>query len=914
MKLPIIAIFAYAAAVLTGCDRVKLGNSVNFTKESFFVSSVSPEQGPPGTEISIAGAGFSDLTIVKFSGVTLPAISKEKDKIRIVVPDSSPGINTIAVEDQGSATNIIFVVTGTDEPEKTNDPVVAGEPANQNPDREEAANSVPGELPKDLADKYIDIEKLEIGNFEIKNPIATISDNTPEIEWQGTVNAAGFTLKITSDALCMTAIRTYSGLTNTEKIVTDPLTDGSYFICVEAYNAAGATKKAKNNGIAITIDTMIPFAVLSGAPPALNNSTNHSISVSGTGVQTYVYKFGPTQFVLCDQTFGYSAFVNVTNPLTLDQTINPDGDYKICVLGVSANGIIQPATQATIATWKKDTTTPPVLLGFNQQLPYKIGGIKLSVSLPINVADYFELKIYVANGIAPPNCSGTLAFSTTNFSSDPVVEMAWDLLDTAKSFRACISDRAGNMQSSNILSNATGQHQRIFVSSATFDGNLKASYQNTTFQSGREGASYRCQYLADQAGLDGTFEALLGRVVYKGNGNGSGSSGYPHYDGKTFNMLNDQVVANRKTDFWSAAHQAAITHDENGNDLAASGNLRAWISMSSAGIPYGSDCSDWTNQSTGIGYIGFIDQPNFKWASGYEVGTDFYYGCNLQARLYCLEVLPKPAGLTAFSTSGSEGAVTITLDFPDNTASFGRVEVIRFAAGESETNIECLSTATGYSLLKTYNGSSTPFTDDVRVDSASFGKVRRFIYQACVYDTFGFLRRIHEISAPVTGGANTDRTAFVTAADYYPNFGGLSGGDSICQAAATAAGLGDNNYRAILSDSSVNAASRIVLAGPVYDTVGRKIADNHADLFDGSLDNSLQFTQFGTYSSYYVRTGSDSVGVSTGLNCNNWTSSTSGFTGTNGYSNYITSAWINYTSYIYNCSYPFRLYCISGQP
>jgi len=85
----------------------------------------------------------------------------------------------------------------------------------------------------------------------------------------------------------------------------------------------------------------------------------------------------------------------------------------------------------------------------------------------------------------------------------------------------------------------------------------------------------------------------------------------------------------------------------------------------------------------------------------------------------------------------------------------------------------------------------------------------------------------------------TTRRVFVTKKTYAPNFGGLSGGDGICQASASAAGLG-GTWMAWLSSSTVDASSRLEHAAvPYVDMTGARIAQNWTELTSGTLERAI---------------------------------------------------------------------------
>ena len=91
---------------------------------------------------------------------------------------------------------------------------------------------------------------------------------------------------------------------------------------------------------------------------------------------------------------------------------------------------------------------------------------------------------------------------------------------------------------------------------------------------------------------------------------------------------------------------------------------------------------------------------------------------------------------------------------------------------------------------------------------------------------------------------------FVTSTTHKGNLGGLSGADAICQQRAQAAGLPGaalaGSYKAWLSDSTNSPSTRFRPSAQPYELVnGTQIADDWADLTDGSLDAKLNITERG---------------------------------------------------------------------
>ena len=106
---------------------------------------------------------------------------------------------------------------------------------------------------------------------------------------------------------------------------------------------------------------------------------------------------------------------------------------------------------------------------------------------------------------------------------------------------------------------------------------------------------------------------------------------------------------------------------------------------------------------------------------------------------------------------------------------------------------------------------------------------------------------------------------FRTSSTYQPDFGGLAGGDAICQERAEEVGL-NGTWTAWLSDDNTDARGRI--PDGRYELVnGTVIADNKADLTDGELKAAIILNQFGAPDEDDVWTGTQPDGTHTASNC-----------------------------------------------
>jgi len=144
---------------------------------------------------------------------------------------------------------------------------------------------------------------------------------------------------------------------------------------------------------------------------------------------------------------------------------------------------------------------------------------------------------------------------------------------------------------------------------------------------------------------------------------------------------------------------------------------------------------------------------------------------------------------------------------------------------------------------------------------------------------------------------------------------GLAGADELCNTYAEAAGL-TKDYKAILSDSSTTAKSRLVFTGAIYTVSGSiktKVADSSVELFNAdtvSILSKIDWDEEGmSVSSGNVWTGSNVDGTSDGNDCTNWTVVTSGTNGNSGDVNQIDGKWIDNANLA--CNLTAHLYCIS---
>jgi hypothetical protein len=155
---------------------------------------------------------------------------------------------------------------------------------------------------------------------------------------------------------------------------------------------------------------------------------------------------------------------------------------------------------------------------------------------------------------------------------------------------------------------------------------------------------------------------------------------------------------------------------------------------------------------------------------------------------------------------------------------------------------------------------------------------------------------------------------FVTSSPHTGNLGGLTGADAICQARADEAGL-PGDYLAWLSDLTGSPNSRFVRATVPYRLVsGTIVADNYADLADGSLDAPINITETGATvpagTQAWTDTGPNDEIFGLAPCCQNWQSASPTLAGRAGDTGATNVGWTTFINV--ECAAPDvgrRLYC-----
>lgn len=142
-----------------------------------------------------------------------------------------------------------------------------------------------------------------------------------------------------------------------------------------------------------------------GAPTGATKANSFTAMVSGEKLTKYKYKVVLASNA-CSSMDQYSDALELGVPIVINMGNQPDGTYRLCVLGHDDENYWQPLASATANQWRRDTVAePPVLLG----APV---GSSATVDLDINVSgeDTRSYKFKLGVG-ASTDCANAEGYS-----------------------------------------------------------------------------------------------------------------------------------------------------------------------------------------------------------------------------------------------------------------------------------------------------------------------------------------------------------------------------------------------------------------------------------------------------------------------------------------------------------------------
>ena len=167
-------------------------------------------------------------------------------------------------------------------------------------------------------------------------------------------------------------------------------------------------------------------------------------------------------------------------------------------------------------------------------------------------------------------------------------------------------------------------------------------------------------------------------------------------------------------------------------------------------------------------------------------------------------------------------------------------------------------------------------------------------------------------STPLCGGSTTEKIVFIKQGIQPDDIDGVGGGDIICQTEANAYSL-RGTYKIWLAgnDPASAPATRFIRSSVPYKRVdGVTVADNWADLTDGTLDANLNIMADGlpttVGNSVWSNVQTDGTQIGTTNTCVDWTTTVSG-NGAFGLKAAVNSTWTN--SSTISCGASSRVYC-----
>jgi hypothetical protein len=151
--------------------------------------------------------------------------------------------------------------------------------------------------------------------------------------------------------------------------------------------------------------------------------------------------------------------------------------------------------------------------------------------------------------------------------------------------------------------------------------------------------------------------------------------------------------------------------------------------------------------------------------------------------------------------------------------------------------------------------------------------------------------------------------AFVTSTTANGDVGGQAGADAECASLAAAASLPSNTYKAWLSTSTLNAATKFGTARGFVRPDGRPFADQVSDITAGNILNPLILDEGGNNLAHQiVWTGTTDAGIASAFACGDWLIGTGVSFGELGESTGGAGAWSDDASET-SCNASAHLYC-----
>jgi len=511
---------------------------------------------------------------------------------------------------------------------------------------------------------------------------------------------------------------------------------------------------------------------------------------------------------------------------------------------------------------------------------------------------------YQTGASAPASCSAGTLVSAATLGVNPSTYTVTGLSsNTQYSFRLCAANSNLSSVSSGVTVTLTtsssgvtynlGTNQFLFSTGALYGGDF----------GGLMYGDYVCQSEALAAGLSGTWKAVLSDDTTSATSRLALSTNI--YNLRPGAAGGFQRVSDSNS-FWGSGGLANLfNYSASG---AAPASVYGWTGSSAAGASSGTTCNSWTTSlSSGTGTLG---RNNVSTAYVANTTTN----CGTTRTLFCINQQSSPATPSDPTSFAADfiGSTFVGLTWASGGGTTAAYQLAYQTGGTAPANC-----TTG-----TVVNASSLGVNPTSVALTGLTASTQYSFRLCAVNSdlsafsSGQTLTLTTNASGLTFTPGSNQYLFATASAYSPNFGGVTYADFICQTEAANAGMG-GVWKAIIGDDSTSADSRISISPVIYNTRSaalggaQRIADS-STFWSGTLAGLPRYTPAGsTATSTRGWTGAAASGaLNAGRTCSNWTSNSSGVTGSTG-SLTSSTAWENGANSACNLNY--ALYCVNQQ-
>jgi hypothetical protein len=181
------------------------------------------------------------------------------------------------------------------------------------------------------------------GPFTLGAVTTPTNDTTPTLSWSASTDATTYQVDLSADASCTASAHKLTGITATSTTL-PAVTDGTYYVCAFAVDAAGNARPATGNGALLVIDATPPaftsLALANAAADGYVNIADHLLttavagSLVASGYTTAAYAIAAEATACTAPAVSYAAAIPQADSIGLSL----DGRYKVCARLADAAG------------------------------------------------------------------------------------------------------------------------------------------------------------------------------------------------------------------------------------------------------------------------------------------------------------------------------------------------------------------------------------------------------------------------------------------------------------------------------------------------------------------------------------------------------------------------------------------------